>query len=225
MQIDPSSGQFSWTPTTPGRYPVEITVEDDGDPALSDSTTFNIEVTMGTAPTLSISSVAPGPLHEPLSFSLNPAGIIAPTFFNLTRSTTAGDLTLMLELDASSQAAPDVDFTMRTASTSVSQTVTFSGDPLRASVTIPDGDEILALAVEPINDPAAEAAESIVLKILPPGGFDLGTSTATLVIAQNDFAVTSLDDFDPDTAPQRRRGHAAPGHHQCKVRPHTRQLS
>jgi len=209
MSINFETGEFSWTPTAAqvGDHSVTVTGEDDGDPALDDSFTFNIEVTAGTGnPTLSISAVASGSLHEPLSFSLNPPGTTALSHFNITRSTTAGAATFMLELDASSRATFDSDFTMRTTSGATSLPVIFSGDPLRASVTIPDGDATLSLAVDPVNDLAAEAAETIVLTILPPGGFDLGAATATQVIAQNDFAVTSLGDFDPDIAPNDGEG-------------------
>ncbi len=45
--INPNTGLFSWTPTEaqgPGSYSITVRVTDDGDPALSDTTTFSIEV-------------------------------------------------------------------------------------------------------------------------------------------------------------------------------------
>ncbi|HET9252234.1 MAG TPA: putative Ig domain-containing protein [Candidatus Eisenbacteria bacterium] len=42
--IHPSTGAFSWQPTTPGVFPVTVVVTDDGTPPLSDSETIQISI-------------------------------------------------------------------------------------------------------------------------------------------------------------------------------------
>jgi streptogramin lyase len=58
--IDPNSGIFTFTPTeAPGTYPVTVRVTDNGTPALSDTTSFNIIVTKDGTTTALTSSANP----------------------------------------------------------------------------------------------------------------------------------------------------------------------
>ena len=207
MQINFDTGEFTFTPTTPGNFLVTITVEDDGgdggDP-LIDSTSFNIEVTAGTIPTVSISTTSPGTLHERDSFSLGlDTSILGLAHFNVTRSNPVGDQIVRLRLENTSTAAYTVDYTTSAISENFasSSPLIFTGSPLTASITIPDGETIGRVALSVINDEAAEASESIALSIIPDAAFDTGNATAIQTIPQNDFGVTSLADFDPSTAP------------------------
>ena len=49
MAIDPTSGEFTWTPSVEGTFPVTVIVSDGGDPDMSASETINI-VVVGVVP-------------------------------------------------------------------------------------------------------------------------------------------------------------------------------
>jgi PKD repeat protein len=48
--IDPATGEFSWTPTASGSFPVTVVVTDNGTPSLSDSEAITITVSADNAP-------------------------------------------------------------------------------------------------------------------------------------------------------------------------------
>ena len=205
MQIDAQTGEFLWTPNTPGPFTVTVTVSDNADPELTSSRTFNILVNPGSSPIVSLSSV--GFVHEPNSFSQAPPSSLPPADIVVDRGTTFGDLTVNLRIDDASLAAYNADFTVSLIGPSVNTPILFSGDPLEATVTIPDGASAANLRVEVIDDPAAEADEPLILSLLAGPGYDVGsTDEVQPVIAQNDYVVTNGQDFDPIADPDAGEG-------------------
>ncbi|MGJ8644687.1 MAG: choice-of-anchor Q domain-containing protein [Luteolibacter sp.] len=121
-------------------------------------------------------------LSEPDSFSSSP---LSPSETDLTliRNGTLGDVIVNIEIAPGFQADIGNDFTINGAALS-----TFG-------VTIPDGQSEVAIPVQAIDDIAAEDDETFVV-LLTPGSFVSGNTSVVFSIAQNDYGVTSLEDFN-----------------------------
>ena len=65
--IDPRTGAFSWTPTTPGAYTITVVVDDDGEPSLRASRAVTLTV-LGVAPAVSIVGASPS-VHSYVEFA------------------------------------------------------------------------------------------------------------------------------------------------------------
>jgi VCBS repeat-containing protein len=107
--------------------------------------------------------------------------------YRISRSDTAGNLTINLTLDGSSTAAT-ADYTLSGGSVSV------SGNTL--TVTIADGQNFVDLNLAAIDDIQAEAAETLKLNLDTGTGYTVdGTNnTAIVIIAANDTVVTNTND-------------------------------
>uniref|UniRef100_A0A8J7AE96 FG-GAP repeat protein n=1 Tax=Desmonostoc muscorum LEGE 12446 TaxID=1828758 RepID=A0A8J7AE96_DESMC len=107
--------------------------------------------------------------------------------YRISRSDTAGNLTINLTLDGGSTAAT-VDYTLSGGSISI------SGNTL--TLTIADGQSFVDLNLAAINDIQAEAAETLTLNLDTGTGYTVdGTNnTATVTIAANDTVVTNTND-------------------------------
>ena len=205
MEIDPETGAFRWIPSAShiGSHTVTVAVNDSGEPASGDDSTFSIEVAPGEPPVVFLGSASPDTLHEPNSFSLGQNdGSQGPFHFTVTRTKSFGDQQVTLRLESSSQATFGTDFVTSVLSNSPSERtpLVFSGNPPTATLSIPDGDPTASILIEVIDDDSAEAAESIVLSIVTSEEFNIGISTAIQTIPRNDFKVTSLGDFDPNSS-------------------------
>ena len=73
------------------------------------------------------------------------------------------------------------------------------------TVTIPDGQTSIDILLQPIDDPQAEANESLTLELVEPNDpnqqpyeIDAEATTATVTISANDTAVTQLTDSEDD---------------------------
>ncbi|UWX55522.1 hypothetical protein NYZ99_03185 [Maribacter litopenaei] len=62
------------------------------------------------------------------------------------------------------------------------------------SVTIPNNQQSATVAITPINDAVQEGTETVVLTLQPSAAYDLGTTTATVNIADNDQATLTISD-------------------------------
>jgi hypothetical protein len=147
---------------------------------------------------LRVSLAAGAPRHEPDSYTNSPPAIPLIPDFYLSRNGTFGELTVTLQIEPTSLAAFGSDYTFNF--------LTFSGAPLTATVTISDGNSEIFINTNVINDTAAETDETINLSILPNAAYKIDNTSAPLTIAQNDFGVTSLTDFDPLTFPNGGEG-------------------
>ncbi|MFN6516408.1 MAG: beta strand repeat-containing protein [Nostoc sp. CreGUA01] len=107
--------------------------------------------------------------------------------YRISRSDTAGNLTINLTLDGSSTAASG-DYTLSGGSVSV------SGNTL--TVTIADGQSFVDLNLAAIDDIATEANETLKLNLDSGTGYtiDSTNNTATVTIADNDTVVTNTND-------------------------------
>jgi len=208
MTIDPASGVFQWTPASaqaPAIYPVTVSVSDDGDPTLSDSQNFNIQVTQSSLPVISLSVISGAPVHEPDSYSKAPPAAPPAASFQLGRSDPlGGDIPVTLRIENTSQAAYGSDFVVRIAGNPTA--VNFSGAPLSATITIPDDEPSIDLLIDAVDDAAAEADEIIYLAISPQIGYNVGAGELVQVIAQNDYGVTNLGDFNSISEPDGGEG-------------------
>lgn len=137
-------------------------------------------------------------LHEPESSPGSGSANSEDGGIVLRRNGTFGDLAVIVRIEDSSVAVLGVDYTLTTGG--------FSGSPLSGTLTIPDGESEISLVVIPIDDLAAEADESITFTIVPQAPYHIDNTTSTAVIAQNDFGVTSLGDFDSSLNPDGGEG-------------------
>ncbi len=128
-----------------------------------------------------------GNLIEPNSFSRNP---LSPSETNLIlrRNGTLGDVIVSIGVAGGSQAEIGNDFFINGAATP------------NLSLTIPDGDSELVIPIQAINDTAAEIDETFAVLLLP-GSYVSENSSVSISIAQNDYGVTSLEDFNSSFNP------------------------
>ncbi|MGI9241676.1 MAG: choice-of-anchor Q domain-containing protein [Verrucomicrobiales bacterium] len=208
MSINPTSGVFQWIPSSaqaPGIYPVTVSLSDDGAPPLTDSQSFSIQVTQGALPVVSLGAIGGAALHEPASYSKSPPATPPAASFRISRSgLLGGDFPVTLQITDLSQAAHGSDFQVRISGAPTQ--IAFSGDPLSATITIPDDEASVNLIIDAIDDAAAEADETITLAIVPQIDYVVGAGALVQVIAQNDFGVTNLDDFEPVADPDGGEG-------------------
>jgi hypothetical protein len=102
--------------------------------------------------------------------------------FRITRNSTSGALTVILELDSSSTATQTEDYT-------------FDGSD-GLTVTIPDGQSSIDFTLTPKEDVAAEPDETIKLKLASSNNYAVSEtkSNATVTISANDTVVTNTND-------------------------------
>jgi hypothetical protein len=71
--INPTTGQFSWTPSEaqgPGTFTLRVLATDNGTPALADSETFTVTVNeVNSAPTLAAIGNRTGTVGQPIAFT------------------------------------------------------------------------------------------------------------------------------------------------------------
>ncbi|MEM9479358.1 MAG: HYR domain-containing protein [Verrucomicrobiota bacterium] len=118
--------------------------------------------------------------------------------FTITRNGTFGDQDVTIELDGTSTASYPADFNL-VAGYNVS--IPLSGHPVSGTVTIPDGESQVDIYIDAIDDFAAEVEESVDLTILGEESYSIGSGSGSSAIAQNDYGVTNLNDFNLITNP------------------------
>ena len=118
----------------------------------------------------------------------NTAGAGGEGIWRVQRSGSVGDVTVQLEVDATSTASA-ADWTQSGA--------TFSSlaPGTTGTVLIPDGSTYVDITLAPINDDHAEADETVKLNVAADAAYVVGgTSSATVTIAANDFVVINTND-------------------------------
>ncbi len=81
-KIDPDTGVFTWTPTTPGTYSITVQVSDDSLPALTDEQVVTITVSKATAHAAVVANLAKPTYGQSLFFDgavASVPGIATPT--------------------------------------------------------------------------------------------------------------------------------------------------
>ena len=110
--------------------------------------------------------------------------------YRISRNTAVGNMTVNLQIDASSKATA-ADYTLSGGSISFSSLAPGS----TGTVVIPDGASFVDVTLTPIDDIQAEAAETVQLNLTADAGYTLGSSANdTVTIAANDFVVTNTND-------------------------------
>lgn len=174
--------------------PQTVTISADATNFTGDSGQLNVT----SDDVLQITLIGGGTLSEPDSFSRSP---LSPSAIDLVlqRNGTFGNVVVNIGIAPGSQAEIGNDFTINGATSSTSSTSsTFQ-------VTIPDGESEVAIPVQAIDDIAAEVDETFVVLLLP-GSFVSGNTSVSVSIAQNDYGVISLEDFDSSADPNGGEG-------------------
>jgi hypothetical protein len=111
--------------------------------------------------------------------------------YEVSRNDVVGVLDVQLSIFAGINPAALADYTL-TASNGATITTTATGYTLR----LPDGVQKVTVFLTPVDDLAAEAAETLQLDLVedPAYGFVTATRTATVTIAANDTGVTTTND-------------------------------
>ncbi len=111
--------------------------------------------------------------------------------YEVSRNDTVGVLDVQLALFATTNPAARADYTL-TASGGATITITPTGYTLR----LPDGIQKVTVSLTPVDDLAAEAAETVQLDLVDDTAYSFATATgtATVTIAANDTVVTTNND-------------------------------
>ena len=168
--------------------PQTVTISADATNFTGDSGQLNVT----SDDVLQITLIGGGTRSEPDSFSRSP---LSPSAIDLVlqRNGTFGNVVVNIGIAPGSQAEIGNDFTINGATSSTFQ------------VTIPDGESEVAIPVQAIDDIAAEVDETFVVLLLP-GSFVSGNTSVSVSIAQNDYGVISLEDFDSSADPNGGEG-------------------
>jgi hypothetical protein len=121
----------------------------------------------------------------------------SPGNFQVSRDGSEGPLEVRISLDPASGAVAGVDFSLGG--------VMLAGGA--GTVTIPDGESFVDIPLNPVDDIAAEASESVILQVVADPAYSVGGSaSATVTIRRNDFVVTNTGDFASDAGAAVREG-------------------
>ena len=200
---NPSSGTF----TLEARYAVggnggAFHVELDG---ANVTGAINVSNTGGWQmwKTLSRTGIAIGAGQHTLRVAFDKSNTSGADILNLNwlKLTAGGNVTPTLSIAATDATAAEPSntgrFTItRTGSTAASLLVSYAiagtagegvdYNTLAGSVTIPAGASSATITITPKDDAIVENNESVILSLLPTAGYNLGTSSATVTIGDND---------------------------------------
>lgn len=133
-----------------------------------------------TGPTVNISATDPTAAEATPS---NQTGTYTITF----TPTTTGSITLNFTMSGTGSLTPGTDYDLTTSTAGA--TVNWTGPG--GTITVPSGTSSVVITLTPVDDAAAESAESAIMTINSGTGYTLGTTLSdTVSIADNDGGVT-----------------------------------
>jgi len=190
--VEGSPGQYTFDLTTAAPLPA-------GQILTATATAANLT---GSGSTSEFSQCFMVPISDVTLTLVGPTSVFedsgSPLVFRFTRSNTIGPLSVTFSVGGTaSYGVSGADYTATGASTFTSSS---------GVVDFADGQPTADVTVQPIADPNPEADETVILKVSPAGGYNVGApNTGTGTITNDDacpttFIVNSLGDTD-DAAP------------------------